>query len=53
MSTKKTYEKPKIKKVELTREDAVLTACKKGPHMNGPQTNLSCNQAVCSKSANS
>lgn len=53
MRKKKKYISPELKEVKLTPEDAVLTACKKGPQENGPTTATRCNQTVCVKSANS
>lgn len=52
MKKKKEYTKPQVNEVKLTPGDAVLTACKKGPHMAGPENPADCNAAVCAKSAN-
>ena len=41
MEKKKPYRKPEIKRVEMTPEDAVLTACKHGDA--GPNKALWCN----------
>ncbi|MDD5129962.1 MAG: hypothetical protein PHS66_02775 [Candidatus Omnitrophica bacterium] len=47
--TKARYEKPKLARVKLIAEEAVLTGCQKPSSGNGPSTpSCTCSSSICS-----